>query len=414
MRKVIRGEIVTPFEQFTGEVVVDGATISGVVEGVSGASDAEELSFPDCYVCPGFVDIHVHGASGSDILDCSPSAIESMSEFLVTRGVTSYLGTTTTAPMDMMSRAVEISYAYADAEPRDGTVSPALAFRGLHLEGPHVSMSKLGAQDGESVLTATASRIPELVRRFPGLIKTVTLAPEVVGAEALVRTLVSQGVHVSAGHTEASFDLAKNAFSWGIDRVTHLFNAMLPIHHRDPGLVTAALTDSGVFVELICDGVHVHPAVVKMVAGLKGPERVCLITDSMRATGLGDGTYTLGRLVVTVEGKSARLAGGALAGSVLTMDQAVRNVASIAQMSVKDAVMMATHTPATAVGLGRQIGSLQPGRSADIVVLDKDLQVQMTMIRGQEVYRPGLRTTLSPCLDSMSSNPFCHSPSGSS
>lgn len=385
MRKVIRGEIVTPFSQFTGEVVIDGSVISDVVEGVFGASDEQMLSFPGCYVCPGFVDIHVHGASGSDILDCSPAAIESMSEFLITRGVTSYLATTTTAPMDLMSRAVEVAGAYA--ERLDGTVSPAQALRGLHLEGPHVSMSRLGAQDGESVLAATASEIPELVRRFPGLIKTVTLAPEVQGAEGLVRTLVSRGVSVSAGHTDASYELATEAFGWGINRVTHLFNAMQPIHHRNPGIVTAALTNNSVFVELICDGVHVHPAVVEMVARLKGPERICLVTDSMRATGLGDGTYTLGRLAVTVEGKQARLSGGALAGSVLTMDQAVRNMVSFTQAPVKDAVMMATHTPAAAIGLDGQIGSLQAGRSADIVVLDKDLQVQMTMIRGHEVYR---------------------------
>lgn len=382
MKKVIRGVLVTPFQEFAGEVVVDGGTIVEVAAGTHARPGLEVVDLGDSYVCPGFVDIHIHGASGSDVLDGSLSALEEMSRFLSSHGVTSFLGTVTTAPVDSMVSAVEAAAAALSRQ-----TDEVLSLRGVHLEGPHVSVDKLGAQDGESALAAVDSPILELVRRYPGVIKTVTVAPEVPGAQALIEELVSLGVHVSIGHTDASFELAQQAFCWGADRLTHVFNAMRPIHHREPGLIVASLLNPNVYVELIADGVHMHPAVVELVYRNKGPERVCLITDSMRAAGLEDGTYTLGRLEVKVVGNEARLASGTLAGSVLTMDQAVRNVTSFAKAALTDAVTMASLTPARAVGLDREVGSLEVGKSADIVVLNRDLKVEMTMIRGVEVFR---------------------------
>jgi N-acetylglucosamine-6-phosphate deacetylase len=380
--KVLRGTVVTPFEEFAGQVVVEGRVIKEVGRETCDVPGAEVLSLPDCFICPGFVDLHIHGANGSDFMDCDPSAFESISRFLAVHGVTSYLGTTVTSPGDALERTVELSHSILSGQ----CAGAATGFRGLHVEGPHVSSTRLGAQDGECALPPSASPIPELVRRFPGAIRTVTVAPELPGAESLVRTLTSMGVRVSAGHTDASFELAKEAFQWGVDRVTHLFNAMRPLHHREPGLVGAALTDRKTYVELIADGVHVHPAVLELVYRLKGPRRVCLITDSIRATGLAAGTYTLGRLMVTVDGGQARLESGALAGSVLRMDQAVRNMVSLACVPLAHAIAMASYTPARAVGLHGLVGSLEKGKSADIVVLNRELQVEMTMLCGQEVY----------------------------
>lgn len=383
MKKIIRGVLVTPFQEFAGEVVVDDGTIVDVVAGAHERPGLDVVDFGDSFVCPGFVDIHIHGASGSDVLDGSAPALATMSRFLSAHGVTSFLGTVTTAPVESMASAVEV----AAREVARGT-NEAYSLRGIHLEGPHVSTDKLGAQDGESALAAVNSPILQLAKQHPGLIKTVTVAPEIPGAQALIEGLVALGVRVSAGHTDASFDLAQQAFGWGVNRLTHLFNAMRPIHHREPGLIVAALLNPSVYVEIIADGVHVHPAVVELVYRNKGPEGVCLITDSMRAAGLGEGTYTLGRLDVTVSGSEARLASGTLAGSVLTMDRAVRNAMGFTRAQLTDAVMMASLTPARAVGLDDQIGSLEAGKSADIVVLDRNLEVQMTMVRGAEVFRP--------------------------
>lgn len=383
MTKVIRGTVVTPLEEFAGQVVVEDGVITEVAREIFDIPGAEVLSFDGCFICPGFVDLHIHGANGSDFMDCDPSAFESISRFLAFHGVTSYLGTTVTAAGGVLERTVELAYSILSRQDAGDTTG----FRGLHVEGPHVSSARLGAQDGECVLSPVASPIPELVRRFPGAIRTVTVAPELKGAEPLVRTLASMGVRVSAGHTDASFEVANESFLWGIDRVTHLFNTMRPLHHREPGLVGAALTDSRVYVELIADGIHVHPAVLELVNKVKGPRRVCLITDSMRATGLAAGIYTLGRLTVKVDGGQARLESGALAGSVLTMDQAVRNMVSLAHVPLADAITMASYTPACAIGLDGLVGSLKKGKSADIVVLNRELQVEVTMRRGREVYR---------------------------
>lgn len=383
LTKVIRGTVITPLEEFAGQVVVEDGVIKEVAREISDITGAEVLSFSDCFVCPGFVDLHIHGTNGSDFMDCDPSAFESISGFLASHGVTSYLGTTVTAPCGDLERTVELAHSILSHR----GAGDATGFRGLHVEGPHVSSERLGAQDGECVLSPVASPVPELVRRFPGVIRTVTVAPELLGAESLIRTLASMGVRVSAGHTDAAFEVAKESFLWGVDRVTHLFNAMRPLHHREPGLVGAALTDSNIYVELIADAVHVHPAVLELVYRVKGPQRVCLVTDSMRATGLAAGSYTLGRLTVKVDGGQARLDSGALAGSVLTMDQAVRNMVSLAHVPLADAVTMASCTPARAVGLDGLVGSLEQGKSADIVVMNRELQVEMTMRRGREVYR---------------------------
>jgi len=382
--KVIRGILVTPFEQFPGEIVIEDGIITEVVPGNRTRAGAEVMDFGDCFVCPGFVDLHIHGAGGSDVLDGSSLGLETMSRFLAAHGVTCFLGTVTTAPVEAMVRAIEVAAAAMSQAP-----AKPLSLRGIHLEGPHISVDKLGAQDPECVLSPENSPILQLIERFPGLIRTVTLAPEVPGAESLVQSLVSKGIKVSAGHSNASFDQVQQAFGWGVNRVTHLFNAMSQVHHRYPGLAVAALLNPNVYVELIADGVHVHPAMVQLACKVKGPERVCLITDSIRAAGLGDGTYTLGRLDVTVKGNQARLQSGALAGSVLTMDQAVRNVMSFAQVPLTGAVMMASYTPAEAVGLEDRVGSLDVGKDADIVVLNADLEVQMTLVRGVETFRRG-------------------------
>jgi N-acetylglucosamine-6-phosphate deacetylase len=230
------------------------------------------------------------------------------------------------------------------------------------------------------------TRVLELVRQYPGVVKTITLAPEIPGADELISGLISRGIRVSAGHTGATLDEAQRGFDKGINRISHLFNAMPPIHHREPGIITAALLDERVFVELIPDGIHVNSRVLKLVVRAKQADRICLISDAMMAAGLGDGSYHLGRLDVMVRDNAARLSSGALAGSIIGMDQGVRNMVELADCSLPQAVAMASCNPALALGVDKITGSLEPGKQADIVVLNQQLQVVMTMIQGKVVY----------------------------
>jgi len=240
---------------------------------------------------------------------------------------------------------------------------------GIHLESLCISKKFRGEQNLRYI-KEDVNFLRNLVRDYPSVIKNVTIAPELNGCEKLVKELISQKIYVSAGHTGADFSMALKAFNWGINRVTHLFNAMPPIHHRSPGIVTAALLDKRVFVEIIPNGVHLHPAMLDLIGRLKGEDRVCLITDSIRETGLKDGKYSLGGQEVIVQGKEARLLDGTLAGSVVSMDQAVRNIISFTGVSMQKAIEMASYTPACAIGLDKITGSLEKGKQADIIILD--------------------------------------------
>lgn len=380
-RIVLKGRIITPFTMFSGEIMLKDGLIEDLTQGSFGKDD-QVVDYGDCYICPGFFDLHLHGAVGYDFMDGDIRGFSKISRFLAGSGVTGFLATTMTMAKANIRSAVKATKEII----RDHIEASPVCY-GMHLEGPYVNEEYIGAQNPKYILSGEDNFLAELIEEYGDMIKTVTLAPEIKGGEELIKDLVSHGIYPSAGHTGASLVTAGRAFDLGVNRVTHLFNAMPPIHHRAPGIITGALLDDRVFTEVIADGIHIHRAVVEMIIRIKGASGVCLVTDSMRATGLPDGRYDLGGQEVVVKGEEARLADGRLAGSVLSMDRAVRNIIEFTKAPLEDVIRMASFNPARAVGLDKICGSLEKGKQADIVVLSKELEVLMTMVRGNIVYQ---------------------------
>ena len=332
-----------------------------------------DRDFPDCIVVPGFIDMHVHGGGGASYLDAGQTA--QAAEFHRRHGTTTTLASLVTASPDQLIAGVG---ALADAT-RSGTVA------GIHLEGPWLSTTRCGAHDATQMRDPEPAEIDGVLAAGGGAIRMVTLAPERPGSSEAIRRFLDAGVVVAVGHTDATYEQTHQAVTLGATVGTHLFNAMPPPHHREPGPVIALLEDPGVTLELIADGVHVHPAMVRAVVGAAGPDRVAVITDAIAAAGCDDGAYRLGAVAIDVESGVARVrATSAIAGSTATMDQLFRTVSRLgpdADAALVAAVQMTSATPARALGL-EQVGVLRAGYDANLVVLDRDLQVRSVMVRG--------------------------------
>lgn len=368
-----------------GFVVVEGAKIS--YAGPRRAEDVPDVDAKGGWICPGFIDVHVHGGGGADAMDGDLAALETMARSHARHGTTGMLATTMTGPHSELVRAARVVGEAAARGPDGGA-----RILGLHLEGPYVNPRRAGAQNPAHMRPVVVAELDELYEAAAGFWRLITLAPELPGGLEAIRHLTAKGVKVSLGHTEADYGTAMRAKAAGAVSVTHTFNAMNGLHHREPGLLGAALGDEHFWAELIADGLHVHPAVMALAYKLKGPAKLVLVTDSMRAQGLGDGRYMLGDLSVVVGRGEARLASddgepGALAGSVLTMDVAVRTMVQRAGVPVPDAVRMASSNPAALLGLQESKGSLTKGKDADIAVLDADLGAVMTAVEGRIVYQ---------------------------
>jgi N-acetylglucosamine-6-phosphate deacetylase len=378
MRTLISGgRIITPAEIIDDTVVVieNGkiAALEPQRQVAERPPDTEWIDASGLLVVPGLIDIHVHGGAGCDTMDATPQAIERMSTFFLQHGVTSYLPTTITNQADAIERALDnVSACMA-------TVRGARPL-GVHMEGPYLSHAHPGAQPPDWLCNPD----PACYRRWldTGLVRSVTLAPELPGALEFIREGVSRGVRFSAGHTGASYAQMQQAVDAGLSLTTHTFNGMPALHHREPGVVGAALSDYRVFCEVIADGIHVHPAVLRLLACAQGVERVVLVTDAMRAAGLADGEYDLGGQMVHVQAGVARTTGGALAGSTLTLDHAVRNMVKLAGLTPIQALTMATMTPAAALGLSDRKGAIRPGADADILLVDSDLEIKAVLLGG--------------------------------
>ncbi|MEM5774295.1 MAG: N-acetylglucosamine-6-phosphate deacetylase, partial [Anaerolineaceae bacterium] len=315
------------------------------------------------YVSPGLIDLHIHGCAGADTMDAAPDTLPAISRFLAAHGVTGFLPTTISASPAALQNAVSAYRLYR------GNCRGARPL-GLHLEGPYLNPGYTGAQP------AAHLRLPDPAEYLPWLadgdVRVITLAPEVDGALDLIREAAQHGVRTAAGHTDASYEQALEAVEAGLRLSVHTFNGMGPLHHRRPGLLGAALSDERVFCELIADGVHIHPAVLRMAVRAKGLIRALLVTDSMRAAGLPDGEYDLGGQPIRVQAGTAVTAAGNLAGSTLTLDQAVRNAMQMCGLPFADAVQMASLTPACALGFEARKGALAPGADADVVLWDAE------------------------------------------
>ena len=384
-RVLTGGRVVTP------EGVIDGGWLalhgsritavgssSTVVPGDVGA----EVDLEGRWVLPGFVDLHVHGGGGHSVVRGDPDAMAGAVAFHLAHGTTRTLVSLVTAPVDRMATALG---RLADAiEAGDlPTVS------GVHLEGPFLAAVCCGAQDPATMVDPNLDVADELLAAGRGTVRVVTLAPERPGGLELVRHLVERGVVVALGHSDATTDVAEAAVEAGARLATHLGNAMRPLHHRDPGVLGVSLASPEVVCELIVDGVHLHPAMVRLAAAAKGADGLALVTDAIAAAGMGDGHHRLGSTEVEVVAGVARVVGsGALAGSTLTMDAALRGAIGCG-WSIQAASRAASLVPARVLGLGTETGSIEAGKAADLVVLDRDLTVVAVIIGGRVAHDPG-------------------------
>lgn len=339
---------------------------------------ARQFDFADGNLAPGLVDIHNHGAAGHDVMESSADALPTIEQLLARNGVTSYLPTTVTAPLDVTLAALDgLANAIEGPNTNGSRARPA----GIHIEGPFLSHARRGVHPPKDLLPPTMKVFDQLWQASGGHIKVMTIAPELDGAAEVIAEAARRGVCASIGHSDATLDQARAGVRAGARHATHTFNAMRPLNHRDPGLLTEILTDPALSADIIADGFHVDPAVVKLFLALKGPERAVLITDSTAGTGMPEGHYQMGDFEFDVVGGKC-LANGVIAGSLLTLDRAVRNAMVFAGWTLPNAIRAATMNPARTAGLP-DVGSLRPGSRADLVVLDNSGNVRQTIIGGQ-------------------------------
>lgn len=331
-------------------------------------------------VLPGLIDTHVHGTHGDDVMTCGEEGLRRICARFPRYGVTSWLPSTIAALHEELLRAVECCASVA-ATPHEGA-----QIAGIHVEGPYINLQRKGAQPAEGIRDPNLDEMEELLDAAEGGVRIVTLAPELPGAHELIRMLVREGVIASIGHTDATYDEALVAVDAGASHATHLFNAMRPLHHRDPGVIAACLNEPEIVAEVIPDGIHLHPHIVRLALRTKGPDGVALITDAFSATGLPDGEYGLGPHRVRVAGPLCTLADGTIAGSILTMERAVTNAVAFAGVSLVDAVRMASLVPARLAACSHRTGSLEAGKDADVTVLSRDGLCLSTWVRGRQVW----------------------------
>ncbi len=354
-----------------GEVFVDDGKF---VCGEDQACTERAIDVRGLFVAPGFIDLQVNGAVGFDFAYTDPAGMRAAADWCMAHGTTGFLATLVSAPCLRLRQAMSN---VARAAP------PAVL--GVHLEGPFISPKQKGAHEGSHILPPSLGRLENLLEGYEGYVRLMTLAPELPGADEVIDRVLAAGAVPALGHSDANYGQALAAVDRGVRGFTHLFNAMRPFHHREPGPVGAAL-DTDAYVELICDGVHVHPAAVRLAAKVKGFDRICLVSDAMAAAGLPDGAYALGGRPVAVCDGEARLADGTLAGSTLSMNLAVKHFMDWTACSLPEAVRCSSLNPARLLGLDERKGSLDEGKDADLVVFDEEFTVHHTIVGGRVVF----------------------------
>ncbi len=374
MKAITGGKIVAGRTWLGGMALLFEGRILDILPESALPAGIETLDAEGAWIVPGFVDIHVHGVCGVDTMDGTAESLSTIAGGLAAHGVTGFCPTTMTMDETHIETALDTVEAAKNAPPDGARVL------GAHLEGPYISPSRLGAQDG----THLRRPDPEFVRRRKSALRLVTFAPEEDTDGRFLEALREEGIVASLGHSQATYEQAMKAFRNGAKSVTHLFNGMPPFHHRTPGLAGAAL-DADVFCELIADGVHSHTAVFRLLLRMKGVERIILVSDAMRGACLGEGEWDLGGQTVTVHGPEAKLADGTLAGSVLTLDLALRNYGAATGLPLWEATRLVSENPARLLG-ERERGRIEPGYRADFVLLDEGWRVIKTFVEGKEVF----------------------------
>lgn len=367
---------------------ITGGVISRIIPQAETGAKQYDITL-DCmgnYVAPGFIDLHNHGNSGFDVMDATPEALEQMARFHLRNGVTGFLGTTMSKSIGEIRQAIQKMVAYARSQNRRTGGEHCSELLGIYLEGPYLSKKRKGAQAEEHLKTPDLTELKDFLEIAQEYMKVVAIAPELPGALETIGYLKSEGIVAAAGHTDATYEQIMEAVEAGVTDTVHLFNGMRGFGHREPGPPGALLLDQRVTCELICDGIHLHPAVVDLVVRLKGVANIVLISDAMRATGLGDGRFDLGGQQVFVSGGIARLSDGTLAGSTLTLDRAVYNAITMAKLPVCEGVRMATLNPAKLIGVADRKGSIELGKDADLVVFDEQIRIKHVIKAGKIVF----------------------------
>jgi len=362
----------------------------GLIRSISTRAEAETPSsaqdhFPGATLAPAFFDVHIHGAAGHDVMEATPEALSSIGRFLASRGTGSYLATTVTAPLDLTLSALDGLAKLIDHPGLIQSQSPKAHFAlpiGIHLEGPFLSHAKCGVQPKEHLLTPDIAVFDRLFEAAGGHARLMTLAPELPGAIELAAHATRRGVRVSLGHSDARSQETRAAIAAGAISATHTFNAMRPLDHREPGILGTVLSTDSLFAELICDGIHTAPEIVKLWWRAKGPDRAILVTDAMSAAGMPDGEYRLGDFSVQVANGRAT-ARGVLAGSVLTLDRALENFIRFTGAPLELALGLLTVNPAAMTGLAAKAGSLAVGQPANLVAVDAQGKLVASIHNGQ-------------------------------
>jgi len=379
------GRAITP----TAEIAAAGILIrDGVIEAIGPREaltlppGAAEISATDKTAIPGFVDVHIHGAGGHDVMEATPEAMRAVSRTVATHGTTSMVATTVTASSAEILQSVAGIANYICGQRDDGAARAEVL--GIHFEGPFLSPVRRGVHPAEWLRLPSADLLEQFLQAADGKTLILTIAPELLGAIPCIDAARKAGVVVALGHTDATYEQARAAMAHGAQHAVHVYNAMRPFSHRDSGVIGAVLTSSKVTAELIADGVHVDEAAMRLLLQAKGAGHVILVSDGISATGMPDGNYMLGKFEVTVSGGVCRNSEGKLAGSTLTLDRALRNIVRLGA-SLGDAVRMLTLNPATLLGTEFKKGALRAGADADIVLLDEALQIGGVWTRGLPV-----------------------------
>ena len=372
IKAIINAKLIVNDEILEGNILLFNENIVEVSNNVD-LQNIEIIDAKGNYVSAGFIDLHIHGSGGADVMDASFESLQTISSTLLQTGTTSFLATTMTMSTEHIDNALQ------NIQRHKENVSGAKIL-GIHLEGPFINAAKHGAQDKKYVQKPNM----ELIKNYISEIKMITIAPEVEGAEDFVKHLTKNHPHIilSIGHSDSSYEKSKESFSWGVSHATHLFNAMSSYHHRAPGIV-GAVFDSDVTCDIIADLIHTHPSILELTYKMKR-DKLILITDAMRAGCMKCGSYDLGGQTVTVSDGKAVLADGTLAGSVLKLNEALLNMTKHTSMTRIEAVNAVTKVPAQKLGL--KIGQLKQGYDADIVIFDEDFSIILTIVNGEVKY----------------------------
>lgn len=378
MKGIINGKIYSNQKFIENQVLLFDEEIRNIqpISNVALETLSEVIDAKGQYVLPGFIDVHIHGYKGMDVMDGQAENLHIMGAGLVENGVTSYLATTMTMPKSDIHQALKaVKQAISEQKEHKGA-----QILGVHLEGPFINAHYKGAQSADNIILPDE----EILEHFEDLIKIITIAPEIEGAMEMIEKYGNQFAF-SLGHTGASYQIAKEAYEKGAKGATHLFNAMTPLNHREPGVVGAALS-CNCYSELVADKIHVHEDLFELIWKAKGAERLVLITDCIRGGGLPEGTYDLGGQMVTIFNGKCTLPSGTIAGSVLKLKDGLKNFWKSTGLPLEQVIPLVTETPATYINVIEKKGTLEPGKDADIVLCDNELNIQKTIVKGSVCY----------------------------